>query len=55
MTSVLFVHGTGTRDPAYSQALEDVGAGLAGTADVQPCYWREKHRRLAAGEWRVDS
>ena len=43
MTSVLFVHGTGTRDPAYSQALEDVRAGLAGTADVQPCYWGEKH------------
>ena len=43
MTTALFVHGTGTRDPAFSQTLGDVRAALDGVADVQPCYWGERH------------
>ena len=29
--------------PAYSQALGDVRKALGDVADVQPCYWGEKH------------
>ncbi|MFD4372129.1 hypothetical protein [Streptomyces sp. NPDC058486] len=42
MTTVLFVHGTGVREPGYSESLERVRAGLRQTrpdVTVTPCYW----------------
>jgi hypothetical protein len=41
MRTVLFVHGTGTRDPAYSLMLERIRISLAGHATVERCYWGE--------------
>jgi hypothetical protein len=38
---VLFVHGTGTREPHFSTMLKRVGAALEGYALVRPCYWGE--------------
>jgi hypothetical protein len=50
MHTVLFVHGTGTRDPGYSLMLERVRASLSGHARVEPCYWGEAEgSRLRAG------
>ncbi|QGV79488.1 alpha/beta fold hydrolase [Streptomyces ficellus] len=42
MVTVLFVHGTGVREPSYTVALEAVRAGLARVrpdARVEPCDW----------------
>jgi hypothetical protein len=39
MNTVLFVHGTGARDPHFSQALGRIREGLKGRAVVEPCYW----------------
>ncbi|MFH8724396.1 hypothetical protein [Streptomyces termitum] len=42
MTTVLFVHGTGVREPGYSEALERVREGLRPLrpeVTVTPCYW----------------
>ncbi|MFI8321217.1 hypothetical protein [Streptomyces sp. NPDC085529] len=42
MTTVLFVHGTGVREPGYSEGLERVRAGLRPSrpdVTVTPCYW----------------
>jgi hypothetical protein len=41
MVTVLFVHGTGTREPHFSVMVERVGAALEGHALVRPCYWGE--------------
>jgi hypothetical protein len=50
MHTVLFVHGTGTRDPGYSLMLERVRTSLSGHARVEPCYWGEAEgSRLRAG------
>jgi hypothetical protein len=49
MPTLLFVHGTGVREPHYSRALAQVRRGLHGTAvDVQPCYWGAIGTRLHA-------
>ncbi|WP_031004912.1 hypothetical protein [Streptomyces sp. NRRL F-5727] len=42
MTTVLLVHGTGVREPGYSEGLERVRAGLRPSrpdVTVAPCYW----------------
>jgi hypothetical protein len=39
MPTVLFVHGTGTRDPSYSQTFDQISAALRGHAEVKKCYW----------------
>lgn len=42
MVTVLFVHGTGVREPFYSQALEEIRNGLARVrpdVHVEPCDW----------------
>ncbi|MFD8013354.1 hypothetical protein ACFV5C_24195, partial [Streptomyces sp. NPDC059762] len=42
MTTVLLVHGTGVREPGYSEGLERVRAGLGPArpdVTVTPCYW----------------
>ncbi|MFE6228029.1 MULTISPECIES: hypothetical protein [unclassified Streptomyces] len=42
MTTVLFVHGTGVREPGYSESLERVRDGLRASrpeVTVTPCYW----------------
>ncbi|MFF9338196.1 MULTISPECIES: hypothetical protein [unclassified Streptomyces] len=42
MTTVLFVHGTGVREPGYTGSLERVREGLAAVRPdvvVAPCYW----------------
>jgi hypothetical protein len=50
MRTVLFVHGTGTREPSYSGMLEKVKAALQDNASVQPCYWGEQEgARLNGG------
>jgi hypothetical protein len=41
MHRVLFVHGTGTREPAYSLMLERIRNRLADRAKVEQCYWGE--------------
>ena len=42
MKTVLFVHGTGTRDPDYSKMLDRVREALGEHASVQECYWGER-------------
>jgi hypothetical protein len=50
MQTVLFVHGTGTRDPAYSLMIRQIQESLAGHAVVEPCYWgSDLGSRLHAG------
>ncbi|WUW21448.1 hypothetical protein OG521_11885 [Streptomyces sp. NBC_01463] len=42
MVTLLFVHGTGVREPSYTQALEGIRAGLSGVRPdvrVEPCDW----------------
>ncbi|MFK3729236.1 hypothetical protein ACI2LJ_03065 [Streptomyces sp. NPDC088090] len=42
MTTVVFVHGTGVREPGYSGSLERVREGLAAVRPdvaLAPCYW----------------
>ncbi|MFF8408372.1 hypothetical protein [Streptomyces omiyaensis] len=42
MTTVLFVHGTGVREPGYGASLERVREGFAAVRPdvvVAPCYW----------------
>ncbi|MGW8359909.1 hypothetical protein ACWGK1_04960 [Streptomyces wedmorensis] len=42
MTTVLFVHGTGVREPGYTASLERVREGLGPLRPevaVDPCYW----------------
>ncbi|MGW3661344.1 hypothetical protein ACWD6R_39530 [Streptomyces sp. NPDC005151] len=42
MVTVLFVHGTGVREPSYTQALEGIRNGLARVRPdvrVEPCDW----------------
>ncbi|MFJ3610992.1 hypothetical protein [Streptomyces hydrogenans] len=42
MTTVLFVHGTGVREPGYSGSLERIREGLAAVrpdVTVAPCHW----------------
>ncbi|MFF3356798.1 alpha/beta fold hydrolase [Streptomyces sp. NPDC002917] len=42
MVTVLFVHGTGVREPSYTQALEGIRSGLARVRPdvrVEPCDW----------------
>jgi hypothetical protein len=53
VTTVLFVHGTGVRQPAYSAVFDQVSVRLAeirpGLA-VSPCYWGGEHgARLNCG------
>ena len=49
MGTLLFVHGTGVREPDYSRSLAQVRQGLHGIGmDVQPCYWGEIGVRLHA-------
>src|ERR1700736_2668748 len=50
MNTILFIHGTGTRDPHFSKMLEQVDEALGEHALVQPCYWGEcEGSRLNAG------
>ncbi len=53
MTAVVFVHGTGVREPGFTALLERVTAGLAAQRDglrVLPYYWGAAHgATLAAG------
>ena len=42
MVHVVFVHGTGVREPAFTEALSTVRAGLKAAipgVTVHPCYW----------------
>jgi hypothetical protein len=53
MAAVVYVHGTGVREPAYSRSFEEFSKGLAEFRpdDVAvPCYWGEPYgSRLGAG------
>jgi hypothetical protein len=50
MNTVLFIHGTGTREPHCSEIVAEVSAGLQGTAIVKLCYWGgTEGSRLNAG------
>jgi hypothetical protein len=53
VSDVIFVHGTGVRQPRYDELLEKFTKGLrAQRADVSvvPCYWGEAHgARLRSG------
>ena len=44
LTTVIFVHGTGVREPAFSTTFARIGAELrlrSPEIDVEPCYWGE--------------
>ncbi|MFD4351965.1 hypothetical protein ACFWPX_05380 [Nocardia sp. NPDC058518] len=46
MTTLLFVHGTGVRQPSYDTRLADVRAVMSTLRpdwSVQPCYWAGAH------------
>jgi hypothetical protein len=52
MTTVLFIHGTGVREPAFSKTYAQIKAGLGALrpdVDVQRCYWGEIGAELQAG------
>lgn len=51
MTTLLFIHGTGVREPQYSTALARIKAGFSSEhvdIDVQSCYWGEIGAELHA-------
>lgn len=50
MTTVLFIHGTGVREPGFTRTLDRINAGLAKVRPglhAQPCYWGHKGAELA--------
>jgi pimeloyl-ACP methyl ester carboxylesterase len=52
MTTVLFIHGTGVREPAFTMAFQRIRTGLAGVrpdVTVERCYWGEIGAELRAG------
>ncbi|HLK72992.1 MAG TPA: hypothetical protein VKU77_05015 [Streptosporangiaceae bacterium] len=52
MTTVLFIHGTGVREPAFAATYAQIKAGLHGLRPdlrVERCYWGEIGARLQAG------
>ena len=51
MTTLLFIHGTGVREPQYSTTLARIKAGFRSEhaeVDVQSCYWGEIGAELHA-------
>lgn len=54
MVHVVFVHGTGVREPAYTNTFDAVRAGLTQalpTVTVHPCYWGGEHgSTIGAGQ-----
>ena len=52
MTTVLFIHGTGVREPAFARTYAQIKAGLGAVrpdVGVQRCYWGEIGAELQAG------
>jgi pimeloyl-ACP methyl ester carboxylesterase len=50
MTTVLFIHGTGVREPEFTTTFSRIEKGLTGVpgARAAPCFWGEKGARLRA-------
>ncbi|MFN4866622.1 MAG: hypothetical protein ACK5GZ_09945 [Cyanobium sp.] len=48
MAKLLFVHGTGVRQPCYDETLRLITAKIGAAAEVLPCYWGDLGSRLGA-------